>query len=139
MIGKPKELWESLKFPGMPNKTVISNFDAIEESDTLTYDTRSISKIFKDFFSNLADSLLIKLPNPPDKYNLQSVIRHYSSFMISDDFCLNNTSEEKVLKIKRIIENSKASGLDRLSSRFLKDSATILAKPISALCNLSLP
>ena len=139
MIGKPKEIWESLKSLGMPNKTVISNFDAIEESDTLTYDTRSISKIFKDFFSNLADSLLIKLPNPPDKYNLQSVTRHYSSFMISDDFCLNNTSEEKVLKIMRIIESSKASGLDRLSSRFLKDSATILAKPISALCNLSLP
>ena len=35
-IGKPKELWESLKALGMPNKTVISNFSAIEENDTLT-------------------------------------------------------------------------------------------------------
>ena len=48
-IGKPKELWESFKSLGMPNKTVISNFNAIEENDTLTYDTPSISKIFKDF------------------------------------------------------------------------------------------
>ena len=31
MIGKPKELWESLKSLGMPNKTMISNFNAIEE------------------------------------------------------------------------------------------------------------
>ena len=44
-IGKPKELWESLKSLGMPNKIVISNFNAVEEGNTLTHDTRSISKI----------------------------------------------------------------------------------------------
>ena len=137
-IGKPKELWESLKALGMPNKTIISNFNAIEENDTLTYDTRSISKIFNNFFSNLANSLLIKLPSSPDKYNLQSVIRYYSSFMISDDFCLTNTSEEKVLKIMTNIEISKAAGVDKLSGRFLKGGANILAKPISTLCNLSI-
>ena len=63
-IGKSKELWESLKSLGMPNKRY--NFNSIEENDTLTYDTRSISKIFKHFFLNLAKSLLIKLPNPPN-------------------------------------------------------------------------
>ena len=97
----------------MPNKTVISYFNAIEKNDTWTYDTCSISKIFKNFFSNLAKSLLIKLPNPPDKYNLQSVIRYYSSFTISDDFCLSNTSEEKVVKIMTNTESSKAAGVDR--------------------------
>ena len=48
-ISKPKEIWESLKPLGMPNKTGISNFNAIEEGNTLTHDTRSISKIFKNF------------------------------------------------------------------------------------------
>ena len=94
-IGKPKELWESLRSLCMPNKTVISNFNAIEENDTLTYDTRSISKIFKHFFSNLAKSFLIKFWSPPDKCNLQSVIRYYSTFTISDDFCLSSTSKQK--------------------------------------------
>ena len=138
VMGKPKELWESLKALGMPNKTVISNFNTIEENDTLTYDAPSMSKIFKNFFSNLVKSLLIKLTSPPDKYNLQSVFRYYSSFMISDDFCLSNTSEEKVLKIMTNIVISKAAGVDKLSSRFLKDGANILAKPISTLCNLSI-
>ena len=137
-IGKPKVLWESLKALGMPNKTVISNFNAIEENDTLTYDTPSISKIFKNFFSNLAKSLLIKLPSPPDKYSLQSVIRYYSSFMISDDFCLSHTSEEKVLKIMTNIEIFKAARVDKLSDRFLEDGANILVKPISTLYNLSI-
>ena len=39
-IGKTKELWESLKYLGMPKKTVISNFNATEEGNTLTQDTR---------------------------------------------------------------------------------------------------
>ena len=36
------------------------------------------------------------------------------------------------------IESSKAAGVDKLSGRYLKDDANILAKPISALCNLSI-
>ena len=82
----------------MPNKTLISNFRAIKDNNILTYNTRSISTVFKNFVSSLAGSLLIKLPNTPDKYNLESVINYYSSFTIADDFCLNKTSENKVLK-----------------------------------------
>ena len=66
----------------------------------------------------------------------KSVIRYYSSFTISNYFSLSNTSEEKFLKIMTNIGSSKATGVDKLSGRFLKDDANIFAKPISALCNL---
>ena len=33
---------------------------------------------------------------------------------------------------------SKASGIGKLTGRFLKDSAEILSKPISEICNLSI-
>ena len=69
----------------------------MEDNDTSTYETCSIPRVLKNFFSSLAESLLIKLRNPPDKYNLESVINYYSSFTITDDFCLNKTSENKVL------------------------------------------
>ena len=59
-IEKPKELWESLKVLGIQNKTVISNFNAIEEGNILIHGTRSISKIFKNVFSKLAEPLLNK-------------------------------------------------------------------------------
>ena len=36
------------------------------------------------------------------------------------------------------IDSSKASGVERVSGRLLKNGATILGKPISALCNLSI-
>ena len=33
----------------MPNKNLISNFNAIQDNDSLTYGTRSISTVFKNF------------------------------------------------------------------------------------------
>ena len=36
------------------------------------------------------------------------------------------------------IKRSKAAGVDKLLERFLWDGADILAKPVSALCNLSI-
>ena len=122
----------------MPNKKLISNFSAMEDNDTLTYDTRSISKVFKNLFSSSAKSLLVKLPNPPDKYNLESVINYYSSFTIANDFSLNKTSENKVLKIILKIEISKAAGIDKLSGWFLRDAAEILSRIICEIWNLSI-
>ena len=69
--------WKSFEYLGMPNKTLISNFNAMEGDDTLNYDTQLISivfkKLFKKLFSNLAQSLLNKLPYPPEKYNFESL------------------------------------------------------------------
>ena len=36
------------------------------------------------------------------------------------------------------IESSKTARVDKLSGWFIKDGANILAKPISALCNISI-
>ena len=102
----------------MPNKTLISNFNAMEDNDILTYDTRTISKVFKNFLSSLAEFLLIKLPSPSDKYNLESVVNYYSSFTIADDFSLNKISENKVLKRILKIEMSKAVGIDSFQDDF---------------------
>ena len=104
----------------------------------MTRDTRLILKIFKNFCSSSAESFLIQLLKPRDKYNLKSVIQYYSSFAITADFNLVGTTGEQVLKIMQDIKSSKATGVDKLSGRFLKDGADILAKPVSALCNLSI-
>ena len=92
--------------------------------------TVQFQKIFKNFFLNLAGSLLIKLPKPPDKYNVKSVIQYYSTFVITADFCLVSTTEKQVLKNMQDIKSSKAAGVHKLSGRFLKDAADILTKPV---------
>ena len=49
-VGKPKELWESPNSLGMPNKTVISNFNAVEDSNTLTHDNDQFQIFSKTSF-----------------------------------------------------------------------------------------
>ena len=83
------------------------------------------------------EPLLVILQKPSDKYNLKSVILYYSSCAITADFCLVGTIQQQVLKIMQDVKSSEAAGIDKLSRKFLKDVAAILAKPISALCNLS--
>ena len=62
----------------MPKKILFSNFNAVESNNGLIFDKKTIAKIFKDFFSNLAESLLIKLPNAPNKCNIETVFQYYS-------------------------------------------------------------
>ena len=77
----------------MPQKTLISNFNAVESNNALTFDKKTIAKIFKDFFSNLAESLLIKLPNAPNKYNIYSIINSRALTVET----MNNISKEVML------------------------------------------
>ena len=137
-VGKPNELRNAPKSLGMPKKTVVSNFSAIDDNKPLTYDIKKMSKVFKDFFSNLAKSSIDKLLVPSNKYNLESVFLYYSNFAIPELFRIKNTSEGKVFKIMENIEISKASDIGKLPGRFLKDSAKTLSKPISEICNLSI-
>ena len=81
-IGKPKELWETLKSLCMPQKTLISSINAVEGNNALTFDRKTVAKMFKDFFSNLAESLLIKLPEAPNKYNIESLFQYCSKIII---------------------------------------------------------
>ena len=63
------------------------------------------SKISKNFFSNLAEYLLIKL-SKPDKYNLKSIIQFYCSFAITADFVLSALLKtfSKSCKILKVIK-----------------------------------
>ena len=137
-IGKPKELWSTLKSLGMLKKTVFSNFNAIDNNKSLKYNIKTMSNLFKDFFSNLAESFLAKLPDPSNKYNLEYIFLDHSNFAIPEVFHIKSTSEEKVFKIMKNIEISKAAGIDRLPGWFLIDGTEILSKPISDICNLSI-
>ena len=83
----------------MPKKTVVSNFNEVDNNKSLTYDIKTVSKVFKDFFSNLAETFLAKLPDPSNKYSLESVFLYYSNLAIPEVFHIKSISEEKLFKI----------------------------------------
>ena len=115
-----------------------SNICLKERNEIVFNDTKKYS-IFKSFFSNLAQNLGYKLPLSPNVFTESKVASYYDDIKFKDlNFEFSETSPEKILNILKELNPSKATGIDNLSGKFLKDGADILARPISQLCNLSI-
>ena len=54
------------------------------------------------------------------------------------DFKFNTVSEQFTTKILKNLKTGKASGLENISSRLLKDSADVITKPLTRVLNVSL-
>ena len=103
------------------------------------FDDKINSNIFKTFSSNLAKELVNKLPNPPSKYGAESVKNYYKHLNLGrKPFTLRYTTDENVLELLEGINPATAAGPDNIAGKFLEDGASILAKPITELCNLSI-
>ena len=137
-IGKPKELWKTLKSLGLPKKISSCKLSALKVNKTAQHDTNLVLDGFKDYYSNLGGKLLKKLPRSPNKFTLNAVFQYYKDIIQTDSFNLATVSKNTMINILKNTNVSKA-GLENLSGRILKDVAEFLAKPITDLCNLSSP
>ena len=99
---------------------------------------KSVVQTFAKFYSNLAEPLLKNLPNSPTKFDINSVHHYYKNIELRDDFNQNLTTEKKVLEVLQFINIPEVAGIDKISRRFLKDGANILAKPIAKISNISI-
>ena len=132
-IHEPKALWKTLKTLGLPSKKLCMSKICLKEKDRISFDSKEISEIFKDYFSGLAENLVAKLPKAPKIYDTTSSKLYYSKLNVNQDsFSFTNCSNDQNLNI------TKAAGIDNLNSRFLKDGANILSIPLKQICNLSL-
>ena len=100
---------------------------------------RRMQIFFCRFFSNLADSLLLKLPRPKNKFRIKATREHYKEIRNKcEDFVLHNVDITSVEKILKNLDVAKASGIDQISARFLKDGATVIAVHLANIINLSI-
>ena len=74
------------------------------------------------------------------RFDLNSVRKYYEKILKYPKFKFkfNVASEDTVLKLHQDLNESNTAGLGNLSGKLLKDGATVLAKPISQICNLSI-
>ena len=136
-INKPKELWKGLKSLGLPSKQDKASKICLKNDGQHCFDDKINSNIFKNFFSNLATELVKKLPNPPCKFGIDSVKKHYKNLDLKKEkFTLHHVNRDDILKLLEGINPSKAAGPDNLGGKFLKDGASILATPVTELSNL---
>ena len=112
-IGKPKELWKSLNSLGLPSKNKSGSKICLNDNGKLNFEAKVNANIFKNFFSNLADDLLKKLPNPKNNFNMDSVKSHYVKLgLIEKSFSFSRIDEEIILKLLQETNPSKAAEMD---------------------------
>ena len=138
-IGKPKELWKTLKSLGLPSKKTSVSKICLKKEDGISFDDATNASIFNKFYSNLADNLVKNLPLPSGKFGISSVRAYYNNLISPNkEFELNQTTEEIIESILESLNIDKAAGIDNISCKFLKDGLDILKRPICDICNLSI-
>ena len=138
-IGKPKELWKSLKSLGLPSKANSAATICLEKDGILSFDPKTNAEIFKDFYSNLANNLVKKLPTPPNKYGKTAVNNYYKKLNLKGkNFSFAPVAPATILKLLKQLNPAKSAGIDNLTGKFLKEGAPVLASPITDLVNLSI-
>ena len=138
-IGKPKELWKSLKSLGLPSKANSAATICLEKDGILSFDPKTNAEIFKDFYSNLANNLVKKLQTPPNKYGKTAVNNYYKKLNLKGkNFSFAPVAPATILKLLKQLNPAKSAGIDNLTGKFLKEGAPVLASPITDLVNLSI-
>ena len=140
-VGKPKEIWKTLKSLGLEGKAKSStnaNISLKKADGELTSSPVDTANLFKHFYANLADGLLKLLPKPKNIFGAASVTKFYREKLQGKSFSLRSVEEDAVCKILSDLKVSKAPGFDNIASVFLRDGSTVLSKPITQLTNLSI-
>jgi hypothetical protein len=136
-----KSLWKALKNLGLPSKKTNSSSSSIglNINGVISFNKLHVAEKFNSFYVNVASNLVKKLPSPVFKFGKNFVQDFYSAKgVLPDSFSFNIVSDSKVLKYLNMLSPKKATGLDGIPSRFVKDSAPIIAGPLSHIINLSL-
>ena len=137
-IAKPSKLWKTLKSIGLPSKSKNEAKICLKENEVMFFEPKETSRIFKNFYENLAQSLVDQLPPAPNKYNNETTKVYYDKMNINNNFKLEEVDSDQIYSLLKQTNASKAPGIDKLSGVFIKDGAEVLAKPLSQLINLSI-
>ena len=103
------------------------------------FDKLNVAEAFNKFYTSVASKLVEKLPLPFHKFGKNFVIAFYAAKgVFPNSHSFYSVSENKGLSYLNKLGAQKATGLDGIPSRFVKDSSTIIASPLSHIINLSL-
>ena len=81
---------------------------------------------------------MLKLPKPLNNFEIQSVNNYCKKYNLKERLLFAKIESDMVFKILKNFDESKAPGIDDLPGIFLKDGTSLLATPITQLCNLSI-
>jgi len=133
-------LWKCLKNLGFPSEKGQTECNiGLKIDDELCFDKCKVAEEFNSFYTTVASKLVEKLPKCQNLFGSSFVFNFYSSKGVkADNFSFSLVSESKIFKYLNSLNSNKATGLDGIPSRFVKDAAPMISTPLTHIINLSI-
>ena len=93
-IAKPSKLWKTLKSIGLPSKSKNEATICLKENEVMFFEPKETSRIFRNFYGNLAQSLVEQLPPAPNKYINETTRAYYDNMNINNHFKLEEVDTD---------------------------------------------
>lgn len=137
---QPKKLWKVLGELGSTGKTTLKCVNiGLVINGLLCYDKWKVANHFNKFFTTVAECLVDKLPCGSGRYGPSFVNLFYQGKkVVPNAFVIRPVSVERVRSGLSALSINKATGLDLIPARFLRDSADTIASVITYIVNLSI-
>ena len=108
----------------------------LKDGDTTITSTPDLCKTFNNYFSTVANQYLPESNQAPDFHKLNDFVK---SKIIEDNVVsIPLLTCDEVKKSLSELDSHKATGLDALSSKILKLSASVIAIPLTVIFNQSI-
>ena len=135
----PRNLWKIFKDMGAVGSSKAKSCLGLCIDNGMCFDKSKIASHFNSYFTTIASSLVTSLPVSPGRFSLPFIERFYQAKNVSSDmFQLREVSEETVFRRLESLKVGKATGLDNLPARFVRDSASVTCKTLTHIINLSI-
>ena len=120
----PKSLWSVLKKACSPAKKQHA-VPSLKQDGVLVTEANIVADVFNRYFTSVAKNIASKLKKPKGKWT-DHLMTFYANVK-RKAFSLKPVSKEWVMKQLKSLSVHKATGPDKISAKFLKDGAEILA------------
>ena len=135
--GNSAKMWKHLHNVG-GNRNITDEYIINDCKGQAVSDAKSIADIFNSHFSNITDKFHVDNDLSND-INFDKLENFISSRVPKDVvFTIPHISKEEVLFHLLMLDESKATGLDLLSAKFLKLASNIISEPLCHIFNLSI-
>ena len=132
------KLWRQLGSLGHKAKKG-ENDIALDLNGRTHFDPQTTSSIFNEFYTTVATKLVESLPSPSGIFGYDFCVQFYRKRRVfHPSFSLSPVSRHFIRKQLSSLKVNKSTGLDGISSRFLKDGADAIVDPILHIVNLSI-
>ena len=136
----PTKLWQTLKSLGTSSRSKCNSKNiGLKIDNEMCFDKVKVAEQFNNFFTTVASSLVNKLPQGTGTFGDAHVSSFYQGKGVTPNaFCLNEVNVDNINIILNSMSANKATGLDDLSPRFVKDGARVIAPMITHIVNMSI-